>query len=202
MIKHCTITRTICALIVITVFCALVGCSKSSENSNSNSQAINTCNSLPTKSDSTSLSQSQIQEDISKAQAGQSILLPDGKKWDGTPWNGLYMNFLVMGLKSDAPITSIIGNHAELVSQEEVAISTGSALLVLVDRTPPAAEEAKTGKVTHSFEYWLIQNELRPYPERQDMKLVYVLFATFNTTPSIARSNILKLAKGWEISVN
>ena len=128
--------------------------------------------------------------------------MPGGKLWESTTWNGLNINLLVLGLNFQYPITSILGNHAEIISQEEVTINNWEALIVLVDRTQPAAEEAKTGKNIHSFEYWLTQRNLRSYPGREDMKLAYVLNATFNTSPSIARSNILELAKGWKTSDN
>lgn len=177
-------------IMILLMIVTLAGCSKYIEKNDL----------LPSKAENNNTTQSHAEEYITKAQAEQSIVLPNGKIWDGTTWNGLNIQLLVIGLSSDAPITSIIGNHAEIISQEKVTINNEPALLVLVERSQPAAEEAKTGENIKTYEYWLIQSQLKPYPGREDMKLAYVLTATFTTSPDIAHSNILELAKGWKTS--
>lgn len=136
-----------------------------------------------------------------QSQTGQSLLLPDCSKWDGSAWKGLTVKLMAVGLSSDAPISSVIGNHAEIISQENVTIDKNTpAILLLVDRTQTAAEEETMGSATHTSEYWLIRSQLRPYPGRQDMKLADVLLATFDTSSSEARGNLLQLANGWKIN--
>lgn len=183
--------------LIFSITYCLAGCAESS-------QKKCTQNMPPENTDmligleSKTLSQSQTEQITSQIQASQSILLPDGEIWNETVCNGLTVKFLAVGLRSDTPIISIVGNHTEFISQEEVILNnTTPALLLLVDRSQSAAEETKSGTNTHTMEYWLIQHRLRPYPGREDMKIAYVLFATFDTSAIEARNNILILANRW-----
>ncbi len=97
----------------------------------------------------------------------------------------------------DDPIMHIIGNHAEILSQETVTLKTGPATLLLVEYTLSAAEEAKLGKQMNTYEYWLVQNQFRPYPGRSDMELSMCCKLNSRSSSSVARSKVLTLAKGW-----
>lgn len=182
------VTKFLSFLITISIAFGLAGCSAGSQKELLNSQSSKQ---LP-------VSETQSEDSLSSMQAGQSITLPDGKLWDGSAWNGLTIQLSAIGLSSDSPITSILGNHVEILSQEQVTVNSIPATLVLAKRSQTAAEEEKTSQNIQSSEYWLIQNQLRAYPGREDMKIAYALTAAFQTSASEARANILTLAAGWK----
>lgn len=195
MFKHKIITKAICLLLIIMSASKLAGCSMYN---NTSAQSSNSA--LSQAQSDSRMSQSEVENYISNLKEKQRLTLPDGSTWNGADWNDLDIDLSVLGLKSDAELTSLVGNHAEIVSQEEVTTKSGKALLLLVDRTNTAAEQAKSSDIDHTYEYWLIQRDLQPYPGRDDMKLAYVLIAKFTSSPETARSHILELAKNWSVS--
>ena len=184
MIKVFKTTRVICLLLVLAVISTLAGCKKIVPNSQSlsttsvrtqaeSSSTAQADSSSTAQANSSSTAQAEssntaqanssstVQTDNSSAinPNDESLTLPDGKKWNGSDWNGLNitLNYLSFPTVYDDPIMQIIGNHAEILSQETVTLKTGSTTLVLVERTLSAAEEATLGKQMNTYEYWLIQ---------------------------------------------
>lgn len=127
----------------------------------------------------------------------RAILLPDGREisWDGpTALEHSTVEVQVIGVrKMGDPVAGAIGNHAQILSREEVTIPAGRAILALVERTPPAASRERWVK----HEYWLIV--LRPYPQREEMLLAYALVATVTGDVRAARDELLRVARHWEI---
>lgn len=189
MKKATLAVKVVGLLVAAAAVCSLAGCSFT----------VNVTVPRDTSS-SSSETQSEIDKYIKSLEGKQKITLPDGSTLNGSTWNGLDIEMTVMSLKSDAELTSLIGNNAEIISKEEVTTKDGSALLVLVERSQSAAEEEKSGENQHSYEYWLILRDLKDYPGRADMKLAYVITAKFTTSPDNARSNMLEIAKNWSVS--
>jgi glucose/arabinose dehydrogenase len=133
-----------------------------------------------------------------------SLVLPNGKvitPGDNQPtyWKGLNIQ-LYTGLAPKDNLLSlvmeIVGNHTGIVAQDlqPVTLTIGSAILVMVDRTPPAA----SGSNTVTRERWLIA--LRPDPNNADRQFTYAIQAILvNVSPSDASSELLGLSKGWKL---
>jgi hypothetical protein len=133
-----------------------------------------------------------------------SLVLPNGKvitSKDNQPsfWKGLNIQlYTALGANDNllSLVEEIVGNHTDIVAQDlqPVTLTIGSAILVMVDRTPPAASGSNT--VTH--ECWLIA--FHPDPERADRQFVYAIQAVLvNVSPSDASSELLELSKGWKL---
>jgi outer membrane murein-binding lipoprotein Lpp len=134
-----------------------------------------------------------------------SLVLPNGKvitskDYQPSYWKGLNIQlYTALGAANDNlldRVQDIVGNHTDIVSQDlqPVTLTIGPAILVMVDRTPPAASSSNT--VTH--ECWLIA--FHPDPERADRQFVYAIQAILvNVSPSAASSELLELSKGWKL---
>jgi hypothetical protein len=133
----------------------------------------------------------------------QSLLFPDGKVITsdigqiGYGWKGLGIQLCTMWAypgNDNTSLARLLGNHVAIISQRPVTLSIGPAVLVLADRTPPAASGDNT--VTH--ECWLIV--FHPDPEHTDRQIAYTMQARCSgVTPGDAAAEILELAKGWKI---
>jgi outer membrane murein-binding lipoprotein Lpp len=133
-----------------------------------------------------------------------SLVLPNGKvitSKDNQPsyWKGLNIQlYTALGANDNllSLVEEIVGNHTYIVSQDlqPVTLTIGPAILVMVDRTPPAASGSNT--VTH--ECWLIA--FRPDPNNADRQFTYAIQAILvNVSPSDASSELLELSKGWKL---
>lgn len=87
----------------------------------------------------------------------------------------------------------VVGNHAEVLSEEKVLTAAGEATLAFVRRTPPAASSDKTP----TYEYWLFV--WRTYPQRKDMALAEAIRAVIVGQPAKARQEVLDLATTWQV---
>jgi hypothetical protein len=134
----------------------------------------------------------------------QSLTFPDGKVLTsdigqiGYGWKGLGIQLVTMWEypgSGNFSLDRLLGNHVVIISQRPVAISIGPTVLVLADRTPPAASGDNT--VTH--ECWLIM--LHPDPEHADRQIAYTMQARCGKAfaPGAAAAETLELAKGWKI---
>jgi hypothetical protein len=133
----------------------------------------------------------------------QSLTFPDGKVITsdigqiGYGWKGLGIQLVAMWEypgSGNFSLDRLLGNHVVIISQRPVTLSIGPAVLVLANRTPPAASGGNT--VTH--ECWLIM--LHPDPEHRDRQIAYTMQARCSgVTPGDAAAEILELAKGWKI---
>jgi outer membrane murein-binding lipoprotein Lpp len=133
-----------------------------------------------------------------------SLVLPNGKvvtPGDNQPtyWKGLNIQLCTaLGANDNLLnlVDDIVGNHTYIVAQDlqPVTLAIGPAILVMVDRTPPAASGSNT--VTH--ECWLIA--WRPDPNNADRQFTQAIQAILvNVSPSDASSELLGLSKGWKI---
>jgi outer membrane murein-binding lipoprotein Lpp len=133
-----------------------------------------------------------------------SLVLPNGKvvtPGDNQPtyWKGLNIQlYTALGANDNLLnlVDDIVGNHTYIVAQDlqPVTLAIGPAILVMVDRTPPAASGSNT--VTH--ECWLIA--WRPDPNNADRQFTQAIQAILvNVSPSDAPSELLALSKGWKI---
>jgi hypothetical protein len=133
-----------------------------------------------------------------------SLVLPTGKvitSKDSQPsfWKGLSIQlYTALGANDNSLdlVDDIVGNHTDIVAQDlqPVTLTIGPAILVMVDRTPPAASGSNT--VTH--ECWLIA--FRPDPNNADRQFTYAIQAILvNVSPSDASSELLGLSKGWKL---
>ncbi|HHW13633.1 MAG TPA: hypothetical protein GXX28_01695 [Firmicutes bacterium] len=86
-----------------------------------------------------------------------------------------------------------VGNHAELLKVEQVALPVGEAILALAKRTLPAAAQSPQA----ATEYWLMVS--RPEREEKDRKTVYAVVAQVTGDPGAARKELLRLAQQWEV---
>lgn len=142
-----------------------------------------------------------LQDYVTKATANQRILLPNGKY--GITWHEINAQISITTGGTDEPLLNAIGNHAEVISQEDVMAGDEPAILVLVDRTNSAADAEQTGKVTNNYEYWCIQKKIRPYPGRAvgpypGLGLIYTLVAHVEKPSEAARQHMIQLVKGWQ----
>jgi outer membrane murein-binding lipoprotein Lpp len=133
-----------------------------------------------------------------------SLVLPNGKViTDNQPtyWKGLNIQlYTALGANDNllSLVDDIVGNHTYIVAQDlqPVTLTIGPAILVMVDRTPPAASGSNI--VTH--ECWLIA--WRPDPNNADRQFTQAIQAILvNVSPSDAPSELLALSKGWKIPV-
>jgi hypothetical protein len=135
-----------------------------------------------------------------------SLVFPNGKvitSDDYQPyyWKGLGIQlYTQVGVANDNSlglVEGIVGNHTDIIVSQDlqpVTLAIGPAILVMADRTPPAASGSNT--VTH--ECWLIA--WRPDPNNADRQFTQALQAILvNVSPSDAPSELLELSKGWKL---
>jgi hypothetical protein len=133
-----------------------------------------------------------------------SLVLLNGKvitPGDNQPtyWKGLNIQLYTGLARKDnllSLVEEIVGNHSYIVSQDlqPVTLTIGPAILVMVDRTPPAASGSNI--VTH--ECWLIA--WRPDPYDAGSQFTQAIQAILvNVSPSDAPSELLELSKGWKL---
>jgi hypothetical protein len=133
----------------------------------------------------------------------QSLVFPDGKvitssDQEAYNWKGLSIRLCSPmtdgSFDTLAQTEVVLANHCQIVSRQPINLALGQATLVLVDRTPPAA--SGLNMVTH--ECWLIL--FHPDPEKDGDQIAYAIWARLgNVSSSDATSEILQLAKGWNI---
>lgn len=129
-----------------------------------------------------------------------NAVLPDGrivssKDLTPTPWADVVLRLDTRGMRRSYGVTGALPNNAELLGQETVAIPAGRAVLVYLKRVPPAA--ASSREVT--YEYRLIV--FRPYPERRDMQVAYMIIGAVRGDPTRARAEVLQVAQTWRIPI-
>lgn len=108
-------------------------------------------------------------------------------------WKDLSIQLLVTNLPAPSNTTDgykeIIGNHSTIISHEVVKTSAGNAVLVLNERTPPAA----TKSIVPTFEYWVIV---------YGRQYTYAINATIIGNREKAKSEIFSLLNRWKAPKN
>lgn len=131
----------------------------------------------------------------------QSVKLPDGRtltEYDGPfQWGHLQLQFQKVGIAANAPqpIQETVGNHASVLEHMQIDLSTGKAAFAVVERTPPAVSESQD-----VIEYWLIV--IQDDSGRDDMQRAYCLTGVATGDKQAARTEMLELAKTWELLPN
>jgi hypothetical protein len=129
----------------------------------------------------------------------QSVTLPDGRtftEYDGpVHWNHLQLQFQKVSIAANTPqpVEEAVGNHASVPEQMQMDLSMGKATFAVVERTPPAA----SGPQDTATEYWLIV--IRDDPARDDMKRAYCVTGIITGDKQAARTEMLEIAKTWEL---
>ncbi|WP_248928437.1 copper amine oxidase N-terminal domain-containing protein [Paenibacillus hamazuiensis] len=129
----------------------------------------------------------------------QKLVLPDGQTFaeeDGF-YHGanLQLQFQGVGIAANARSAALAaaGNHAEVLSEEQVTLPLGPAILAEVERTPPAASGMQTAKA----ELWLIV--VRDSPEDQDRKRAYCLTGIVTGDKEAAKKELLEAGQTWKL---
>ncbi|HEY3315171.1 MAG TPA: hypothetical protein VGL40_07850 [Bacillota bacterium] len=127
-----------------------------------------------------------------------SVSLPDGtivhSGRGSVAWKDMDLSLSTIGFeKSGDPIPKIVGNHAVVVTKDLVKLKDRPAVLVLVERTQPAA----AGPAKPTYEYWLIVNG--DDPQRSDMGLAYSIIGMVTGDQKKAREELLSIGPNWEL---
>lgn len=213
--KHNKIANII-FMIFLCICSIFAGCSnniskKSNEvspnlTSENTSQATTSTTLSPTMATASSSEETTVNPDIYY----QSLTFPNGDvitSNDETDykWNEYDVRLWTLGVypETEDPIIGAVGGHSTIVSQENVTLAIGQALLAFVYREQPAAANDNT--ITH--ECWLIV--YRPSPTQSDAELAYciqVIFSDSKTEPVVSEQTtsdvsekIIELAKNWNI---
>lgn len=125
-----------------------------------------------------------------------SLTLPNGKvvtPEHSVRWKDVSIQLLITSLPPSyvkhERYFLVVGNHSQVLSHERVSSSAGKVMLVLNERTPPAAADSTIA----TYEYWVIA-----YGSRY----TYAIDATIVGNRSRAKREIMSFLHKWRVPMN